>query len=113
MCDNMKRIHKILGNDEIYTNLVDCYKKLLKEGNKEKVEYFKALIKGCVKRWRSEGNKGGYIPMRRFLTNGGREGRTTFYEYTQDSYARYSDRENKEKHTIYGYLTHELMKEIL
>ena len=44
----MKRIQKILGNDEIYTSLVDCYKKLLKEGNKEKIEYFKALIKGCV-----------------------------------------------------------------
>lgn len=108
----MKRIHKILGNDEIYTNLVDCYKKLLKEGNKEKIEYFKALIKGCVKKCGSKEYTSGYIPMRRFLTNGGYEGRT-FYEYTQDSYARYSDTENKEKHTIYGYPTHELMKEIL
>lgn len=108
----MKRIHKILGNDEIYTGLVDCYKKLLADGNKEKIEYFKALIKGCVKRWSSKEDKGGYIPMRRFLTNGGREGRT-FYEYTQDSYAKYSSREDKEGHVIYGYPTHELMKEIL
>ena len=112
MCDNMKRIHKILGNDEIYTSLVDCYKKLLADGNKEKIEYFKALIKGCVKRWSSKGDKGGYIPMRRFLTNGGYEEKN-FYEYTQFSYARYINKENKEEHTIYGYPTHELMKEIL
>ena len=50
--------------------------------------------------------------MRRFLTNGGYEEKT-FYEYTQFSYARYINKENKEEHTIYGYPTHELMKEIL
>jgi hypothetical protein len=108
----MKRIQKILGNDEIYTSLVDCYKKLLAEGNKEKIEYFKALIKGCVKKWSSKGDNYGYIPMRRFLTDGGYDGRT-FYEYTQESYAKYSSREDKEGHIIYGYPTHELMKEIL
>jgi hypothetical protein len=108
----MKRIQKILGNDEIYTGLVDCYKKLLVEGNKEKIEYFKALVKGCVKKWSSKGDKGGYIPMREFLTNGGYQGKN-FYEYTEDSYERYSSKKNKDRHTIYGYPTHELMKEIL
>lgn len=107
----MTRLEKLIGT-EIYLQLIQAHKKLLKEGNKEKIEYFKALIKGCIKRWSSEGDKSGYIPMREFLTNGGYQGKT-FYEYTQDSYAKYSSRENKEEHIIYDYPTHELMKEIL
>lgn len=107
----MKRIHKILGNDEIYTGLVDCYKKLLADDNKEKIEYFKALIKGCVKRWSSNGDKGGYIPMRQFLKG---DCHPNFLEYTNVSYDRYLERKEKGlPHTIYGYPTHELMKEIL
>lgn len=105
------RLKKIVG-DDIYAGLIDCYKKLLAEGNKDKIHYFKALVHGCVKKWSYDAKytqTHGFVPMKEFL-RGNRH--NDFYSYVQYSYSLYKNGFLGDKHTIYGYPTKELMKEI-
>lgn len=109
----MKRIQKFVG-DDIYAGLIDCYKKLLAEGNKDKIQYFKALVHGCVRKWSEDDKRAnrqnGFVPLRTFLRGNGQK---DFLSYVEQSYFSYSSNYLGSHHTIYGYPTNELLKEIL
>ena len=113
MAEHFNTIRTAIGN-KIHDHLLWCYKELLKEGDKEQIVYFKALVYGCFKKWfHGDGtNKEGYVPYESWLMGYDHK---TFLDYVHTSYHAYKNKKGEELrlHTIYGYPTTKMKESIL
>ena len=105
----MTRLEKIINNPTIYNHIITTYKTLLKEGNKQKIEYFKALIKGCINKNHFEGGNPAYLSIKDFLWETCNH---DFLKYTNESYYNFLNKNDSFPFMIYGYKTKTLLKTI-
>ena len=105
----MTRLEKIINNPIIYDHIITTYKTLLKEGNKQKIDFFKALIKGCINKNYFEGGEPSFLSIKEFLWE---RCNHDFLKYTNESYDRFLNKKRFFPFIIYGYKTKTLLKTI-